>query len=322
MRFKILNTQPDHYPPESKEILAHFADYYEQQITQDQLPQVIGSYDIILMGLGHTWNRQVLQAAKNLKVLVTGSTGLDHIDMEYVKERGITIISLKGERALLDRVTSTAELGFGLLLSLVRHIPESFEHVKQGGWDREQFKGHELSEKIMGVIGYGRLGKIMAKQAKGFSMQIIAADPFRTEEELRADGVELVSMMELFRRADVVSVHVPLNESTVGLIGRKELSLMKSSAYFINTARGKIVDELALLEVLKKKQIAGVGVDVLSDENDFFITGVARSPLIEYARTHDNCIIVPHLAGTTYEAIYKTRSFLTQKVIAYIQSHI
>lgn len=318
---KILNTQPDHYSSEAKKMLSSIAEFEDRIVKQEELVNIVDSYDIILTGVGYVWNRQILEAAKNLKALVTATTGLDHIDIEYLNKKNIKLISLKGEREFLKSVTSTSELAFGLLLSLVRRIPYAFEHVKNGGWNRELFIGNELSEKIMGIIGFGRLGKIMARQAQGFSMKVIVADPYISKEEMTTNNVEFVKMPELLRRADVVSIHVPLEENTIGMIGVKEFSLMKKESYIINTSRGKIIDEKALLEALTYNQIAGAGLDVLSDENNFMITGIAESPLIDYAKTHTNCIIMPHLAGTTLEAINKTRLFLTEKVINFVQSY-
>ena len=318
MSVSVLNTEQEHYSESAKKELAAVAIVDERILTQEELVNVVGEYEVILIGIDLKWDANVLGAAKKLKILATATTGVDHIDCAYASSHGITIISLKGERALLNSVTSTAELAFGLLLSVVRNIPRSFDHVKNAGWNRNLFKGHELFGKTIGIVGYGRLGRIMALQAQGFSMKVIATDPARSVEELQADGVQKVELPELLSRADVVSIHVPLEEKTVDLIGQKEFGLMKKTAYLINTSRGKIVNEGALLTALEQGSIAGAGLDVLAGEVDFAFQGMGVYPLVEYAKTHTNCIIVPHTGGMTYEAVYKTRDFLARKVVSLI----
>jgi len=214
----------------------------------------------------------------------------------------------------LETITATAELAWGLLLSLVRAIPYAHHDVVfMKHWNRDAWKGYELKDKKLGILGFGRLGKIVAEYGTAFGMEVLANDPNVDFETISSRNVTPVSFDELFKNSDILSIHIPLNEGTTKLIGADEFKLMKPIAYLINTSRGEVLDEAALLKALENKQIAGAGIDVMTNEhaNGEFLK---NNPLIEYAGKHANLLIVPHIGGATYDSMAKTEIFIANKV--------
>lgn len=310
---KILIVEPDGYSPKALEIYRGLGEVLaEKKLNREELLAAVPDADVLVIRLGHKIDREVLGAAKNLKIIACPTTGLDHIDLEAAKEKGVVVVSLKGETEFLNTVTATAELSWGLLLSLVRNIPAAFESVKSGLWDRDSFKGAELRSKTLGVIGCGRLGKMCVQYGNAFFMNVLAHDPHINQSEIEKIGVESATMEELLRASDFVSVHVPLNESTENLIGKKEFGRMKDGAYIINTSRGKIIDEAALLAALQSGRLAGAAIDVMAEE-DAGGQFLKNNPLLEYAKTHRNLIIVPHIGGATHDSMRKTEDFIAEK---------
>lgn len=311
---KILISEPDGY---SQKAIGDYKSLGEvlsdKKLSRGELLAAAGDADILVIRLGHKIDREVFEAAKNLKIIACPATGLDHIDLQAAAEKNVKIVSLKGETEFLSTVTATAELSWGLLLSLIRKIPQAFDSVKSGRWDRDSFKGVELRDKALGIIGCGRLGKMMTGYGNAFFMNVLAYDPHVDQEEMERAGAEAVTMEELLRRSDFISVHVPLNGETENLIGEKEFALMKGGAYLINTSRGKIVDEAAMLRALENKKIAGAAIDVMASEE----AGgkfLENNPLLEYAKSRGNLLIVPHIGGATYDSMRKTEDFIAQRI--------
>jgi D-3-phosphoglycerate dehydrogenase len=257
-----------------------------------------------IVQLGVNITRDVIDSAPNLKIIATATTGLDHIDVSHAESKGITVLSLKGETEFLNSITATAELALGLLISLVRKIPIAHASVIHGKWDREGHRGHSLSGKTLGVIGYGRLGKMMALYGEALGMKVIYSDPNEPDE---------ISVLELLPQSDVISVHVHLDDGTENMIDADALQLVRPGAVLINTARGKIVNEQAVIEALESGALAGYATDVLSNELDFE-DSQATGDLIEYAQSHDNVLITPHIGGTTVEAREATDVFIARKL--------
>jgi len=311
---KILNTIGDIYTKEAKEILSSLGKVDYVTLTQDKLLEKIGEYDVAVIGLGLTFDKEVLDRAKNLKVIATTTTGLNHIDIEYAETRGIIILSLKGENKFLDTITSTGELAFSLMLDLMRFNPWAFESVKKYEWERENFRGWSLYGKTIGIVGMGRLGKIVAEGAKGFRMNVIFCDP----EVHHPDYEKVQSLDELLERSDVVSLHIHLAPETERLIGITELKKMKNGAFLINTSRGEIVDEDAVLSSLESGEIAGYGTDVLAGELSF-TKGFSDYPLVEYAKKNKNCIIFPHTGGMTHDSRSATDIFIAKKLSVFLK---
>jgi D-3-phosphoglycerate dehydrogenase len=318
---RILNTIGSDFTPQAKAILEKVAVVDYKILSQNELEKVIDEYDGVLIGLGLVFSNNVLEKARRLKVIATATTGLDHIDIESAKQRGIDVLSLRGEEEFLNTITGTAELAFGLLLDLSRFIPWSFEAVKRGEWRREEYRGHSLAGKTLGIVGMGRLGRIMAWQATGFGMKVIyndPKDPIFFYNDYQSQEYKKVSLDELLEQSDAVSIHAHLSNETENMFGTREFELMKNSAYLINTSRGKIVDEAALLKALERGDIAGYACDVMADALAFEQSGKAAHPLIEYAKNHRNVLIVPHTGGMTVESREATDIFIARKLANFL----
>jgi len=315
---KILNTIGPIYTNDAKDILNNVGkvDYLELP-NQKQLENKIADYDIAVIGLGLNFDRKVIDSGQKLKIIATASTGTDHIDLEYAKKRGIVVLSLKKDRNFLNTVTGTAELAFLLVLSLMRNFIPATKSTSNYCWTKK-FRGHNLYKKTLGIVGLGRLGSMMANYGKAFGMKVIAYDPCLDEEYFLKSDCEKVSFNNLLSTSDVISVHVHLNQETENMFNKKVFKLMKKNSILVNTSRGKIVNERDLLEVLRKKQIAGYGTDVLADELDFN-KKFKDNELIEYSQKNDNIIITPHIGGVTYESRFATDVHIAKKIIKKIQ---
>lgn len=314
MNLKILNTVGKKYTEEARKILEQIGQLDCLDLTQTELEDKINSYDILLVGLGLNINKQMIDKGSNLKIIATATTGLDHIDIKYAKGKGIKIISLRGENEFLNTITGTAELAFGLMIDLIRNISDSFNSVKNYEWNREKFKGHNLRGKVLGIVGLGRLGRMTAKYGNTFEMKVIGYDPYIEKKIFQKAKCKKVDFEELLNESDVISIHVHLNKETKNMFCEKVFNKMKTSAYLINTSRGKIVNENDLLEALKNNRIAGYATDVLANEptlNKEF----DNHPLVEYAKNHNNVIIVPHIGGMTYESRKATDIFIAEKIM-------
>ena len=277
------------------------------------------SADVLVVRLGYRIDEKWFAGMPSLKAIATPTTGLNHIDLESAGRRKIKVISLRGQTSFLKNITSTAELTLGLILVLARHIPDAFRHVKVGKWSRMSFRGRQLSGKTLGILGYGRLGKIMARYAKALGMNIIACDPSVSEKFMFVRGVKKVSMEELFKKSDIVSLHVLLTDDTHNLVKDKHLKSMKPLAYLINTARAELIEKDVLHSALKNKWIAGAAIDVMWNERGDG-SHLKKDPLWAYAKKNSNLIIVPHIGGATYEAMHITEEFIADLVKNYLKS--
>ena len=237
-------------------------------------------------------DKEVLQFGF-LKVINTCSTGLNHIDTNYCKENKIDVWSLKEDYELINDLPSTSELAFGLMMSLMRNIPKSFHSVKDGNWDYEPYVGHQIKGKTIGVIGYGRLGKIMCDLFYGWGVKLLATDPY--ERIITARGVPLDELLE---KSDVVFLHTHVTDDTRGMVDEEFLSYMKEGSYLINTARGELVDEKAIIESIECGHLKGYGTDVIKDE----FGDIQNSKLVEFSMNpNNNVVITPHIGGMTIE---------------------
>lgn len=279
-----------------------------------ELLRLAAGADLLWVRLRHRVDAELLAAAPRLRAVVSPTTGLNHIDLEEAARRGVAVLSLRGEVEFLRTVRATAEHTVGLLLALLRRIPRAAAHVEQGGWDRDPFRGGELYGKVAGVVGYGRLGRIVAGYLGAFGMRVLAADPC-VEPEALEPGVALVPLEGLLAEADVVTLHVSLSAATEGLFGAAQLAAMKPGALFVNTARGELVDEAALLAALEGGRLGGAALDVLAHERS---GGMGHSPLVRYAATHDNLVITPHIGGATRESMEKTEAFMAGRLAEFL----
>jgi len=228
-------------------------------------------------------------------IISCATTGSDHIDREVLDKRGVQVRTLREDRDLLMNLTPAAELSWGLLMACARKIPSALEHIRSGSWNRELFPGIMIKGKQLGLVGCGRIGGWMARYANAFGAEVVGYDPY---QEVLPENVRRVSLEELFEQSDFISAHVHLTEDTKEMLGEKLFNRVKPGAIFINTSRSGICDEDALLSVLLSGRLGGAGLDVLNGEPD-----ISGSPLIAYARTHDNLIITPHCGGFSPDAV-------------------
>jgi D-3-phosphoglycerate dehydrogenase len=312
---KILISESGGFAQEAAALLRQVGDLTLADLDREGLLCAVKEVDILWVRLRHRIDCEVMNAGQRLKIIVTATTGLNHIDLQEAARRGIQVFSLRGEAEFLRDIRATAEHTVALILALLRHIPAAFTHVRHGGWNRDLFKGRELHRKMVGVVGYGRLGRLVARILKSFDMPILAADPY-VDEGAVEDGVALVSLAQILREADLVTLHVNLCEQTRGLIGREQFAAMKQGASFVNTSRGELVDERALLDALYTRQLAGAALDVLCDEDS---SGMQANQLVAYARAHDNLIITPHIGGCTVESMEKTECFLADRLLTLLK---
>ena len=311
---RILNLEPQDYSPVARAVLDRLGDVSDGPLTRSELMDRVRDCNVLIVRLAHRIDREILDRAGQLRVVVSATTGLDHIDAEYAASKGIAILSLRGEVEFLRSIPATAEHTWALLLALVRNLPAAVQSVRAGEWDRDRFKGHELAGQQLGILGLGRIGEMVARYGLAFGMRVSAYDPFRQGWMERVERAS--SQADLFGRSEVLSIHVPLNEQTVRLVGEAELVRLPAGALLINTARGQVIDESALLQALESGRLAGAALDVLAEETR---GQLKSSRLLGYARSHANLIITPHLGGATVESMAATEVFMANKLKEFLE---
>ena len=240
--------------------------------------------------------KKVIDSAKNLKVICTASTGTSHIDKNYAAKRGVAILALTEERAVIQKISSTAELAFSLTLASLRHVVRGHNAVMQGEWDYTRYIGRQMNYLTIGVLGYGRLGSMYVNYCLAFGSRVIVYDPYKT---VTIKGVEQYNdICELFSESDIVSVHVHVTPETWEMVNAEKMKCMKHDVVLVNTSRGEIIDEEDLVDFLRKYPKARVATDVLRDEN----RNRLNSPLLKYAGQSNQVIITPHIGGMSREA--------------------
>jgi D-3-phosphoglycerate dehydrogenase len=257
-------------------------------LKNNELATIIGNYDALLVRSQTEVTAAIIEAGKNLQVIGRAGVGVDNIDIEAATQRGIVVVN-----APTGNTISAAEHTIGLIFSLARHIPKANASLKAGSWKRTEFMGTEIRDKTLGIIGLGNIGSEVAKRARSLEMKVIAYDPYLSEDRATQLQVKLVPLEKLFRESDFISLHVPLTSSTKGMIGTKQLAIMKPTVRIINTARGGLIDEAALAKAVKERRIAGAAVDVFVKE-----PATKSSHLVKT----DGIIVTPHLGASTSEA--------------------
>ena len=258
------------------------------KISADELLEIIPNFDALIVRSASKVTAEVLDKAKNLKIIGRAGVGVDNIDVNAATERGIIVINSPDGNTI-----AATEHTFAMMLAVSRNIPQANKVMHEGGWDRKKFVGVQLHNKILGVIGLGRIGAGVAKRAQSFDMNVIAYDPFVSADRAESLGVKLVELEELCKTADFITVHMPLTKKTENMISLAQMKIMKNSVRLINCARGGIINENDLVTALQEKIIAGAAIDVFTSEplnND--------SPL----RNLPNIILTPHLGASTIEA--------------------
>lgn len=291
--------------------LEDIADVVHFPPTQESLIDNINDFDAYLAAGSVKMNSEIIDKSSKLKVIATPSTGTDHIDTVYAKQKNIDVLHIAKELQLLEGFTATAEQAWALLLACIRNLPAAIDCAKNGNWARERFTGTQLYNKTLGIIGLGRLGKMMVSFGNGFNMKVIGYDI----EKKNIDGVKQVTLDELLESSDAISVHIHLNEKNKNFISKDIIKKMKKGVVLINTSRGAIIDENALLDNLKSGHVGSAGLDVIHGEWD---KDIYDHPLIKYARQNDNLIISPHIGGSTVESIIGARVFIGKRLAEYI----
>ncbi len=310
-RPRILVTESKDDSVRAQEILRSIGEVDFCDLSRQELLEKISAYDALVVRLRNRIDAEVLSRAPSLRCVATPTTGLNHIDLDIAKRSGVHVISLRGESEFLESVSATAELTWGLVLSLTRRLSECARGPFVENWDRDALKGVDLAGRTLGIIGLGRLGKKVARYGIAFGMNVLAFD---ADPSAVLEGVEAVSLEKLLERSDVVSLHVSFSSSSVRLVGEKEFSLMKPTAYFVNTSRGECMDEAALLKALSSGKLAGAALDVLSGENSGRADWTQNDPLIQFSKKDSRLILTPHIGGASRDAMEKTEIFIAQKL--------
>jgi len=266
-----------------------------------ELIKIIPQYDGLIVRSATKVTREVISAGKELKAIGRAGIGLDNIDLEAARERGIRILNTPGATTI-----SVAELALGHMLALARHIPQATASLKDGRWEKKRFMGTELYGKTLGIIGLGKIGREVAKRASAFGMDLVAYDPYVREVEVRDLGLKLLPLEDLLQYSDYITVHVPLTPETKHLLGEREFGMMKEGVRLIDCARGGVVDERALYNALVSGKVAGAALDVFEQEPP------QDNPLLKL----DNVIATPHLGASAQEGQVRSGVEIAEKIIA------
>lgn len=275
--------------------------------TADIILEKNPSAEILIVKLGHQINETLLSKLPKLRYIVCPTTGLDHIDLEYCAEKKIEVLSVRGQEKFLSQITSTSEIAWWHILELSRKVNDFQNKVIEGEWNRNQFVTESLQDKVLGICGYGRLGKQMANIGRAFGMKIIAHD----KQPNRVKGVESArTISELFNLADVVTLHIEASEENKSLINRKLINqISKPKFLLVNTSRGSIVDEQAIVEALKTGKIHGYGADVLDGETRENYDWLEKSKIWQAKKTNKfNITLTPHIGGATKDSQFKVEN--------------
>jgi D-3-phosphoglycerate dehydrogenase len=295
---KILITDKIH--EDGVKLLREFA---EVEIATDLKPAEllarVGDFDVLVVRSATKVTEDVIRAGEKLKVIARAGAGLDNIDTEAAGKRGIKILN-----APEAPTVAVAELVIALVLSFSRKIPQADLSMKSGKWEKKLFLGGELRGKTLGIVGSGKIGQAVGERAKAFGMKLLLYDVVKNEEFAKRVGAKYVGLDVLLREADFITLHVPLTPKTERMIGSREFSLMKPTAVLINTSRGKIIDEAALLQALEEKKIAGACLDVYEKEPPI------DSPLLKF----QNVVLTPHIGASTVEAQREAAVIIANKI--------
>ncbi len=272
----------------------------------EELKEIIGEYDGLAIRSATKVTEALLESADKLKVIGRAGIGVDNIDVQAATKRGILVMNTPG-----GNVVTTAEHAIAMMMSLTRNIPQGTISLKEGRWDKKKLQGREIMNKTLGVIGFGKIGSVAAKRARGLKMKVIVYDPVVTPEKIQKAGCESVSLDELYERADYITIHVPKIKKTANMLNKEAFARMKDGVMLINCARGGIVDEDALCEALKLGKVAGAAMDVFSEEPP-----PADHPLLSM----DNVIVTPHLGASTAEAQTNVAVAIANQISDYLKN--
>jgi len=288
---------------EQAEAMGYHCDY-QPTIRPVEAAQIIGDYEGLVIRSKFLLNREYLDAAANLRFICRAGAGMDNIDEAYAAEKNITLIN-----APEGNMDAVGEHAVGLLLSLMNNFRTSDIQIREGSWQREANRGYELKGKTVGIIGYGFMGKSFAKKLSGFGVNVIAYDKYKTG--FSDQFAREVSMEEIVKHSDVLSLHVPLTRETNGLVDDEYLFHFKKPIFFINTSRGKTASVQAVLNAIKQGKILGAGLDVLEVEK---FPSLAEQPWFEELRQSGKVLLTPHVAGWTFDSYRKISEVMAEKL--------
>jgi len=300
-------------PKEGLELLKkHELEIYEGDAppSKEEIKEGIKGKDALICLLTDRIDGEIMDASPNLKIIANYAAGYDNIDVKEATRRGIVVTNTPG--VLSETV---ADLTFALILAIARRVIEGDKLVRGGkfkGWAPMLLLGSDIHGKILGIIGAGRIGRAVARRAKGFNMKILYYSRKRKEEFEKECNAKFVDLHTLLKKADFISLHVPLTPETYHMIGKKELDMMKRGAYIINTSRGKCIDEKELINALKERKIAGAALDVF--ENEPFVP--------QELKELDNVVLVPHIGSASYETRSKMAVMVAKNVIEALNNRL
>ncbi len=268
--------------------------------TDGPIEEQIKGFDCVVVRSATKITREVIEAADNLKLVVRAGVGLDNVDKEAAKEKGVEV-----QNTPEAPTVSVAEMVFALMFAMARNVTQADSSMKDERWEKKKLTGTELWNKTLGIIGFGRIGCEVAERAKAFGMRVCAFDVIDIGQICMELGTEKTDFLDLIKRSDYITVHVPLVPQTKGMFGEKEFALMKKTTFLVNTARGGVVDEKALLKALNDGEIAGAALDVFENE-----------PPLEWDLVkHPRLVATPHLSSSTKEAQVRVGELTADKVI-------
>jgi len=271
----------------------------------EELKAAIADCDALIIRSATKVTEELLQAAGRLKVVGRAGIGLDNVDIAAATKRGIVVMNTPA-----GNVTTTAEHAIAMMMALARNIPRADASLKAGRWEKNVFQGRELFNKVLGVIGFGKIGSIVADRGRGLKMQVLVHDPYVTAEAIEKAGFEPVTLEELYRRADFITVHVPKLKDTVGMINRESFARMKDGVMVVNCARGGIIHEADLLEALRSGKVAGAALDVFEKEPP------GDNPLLALPQV----VCTPHLGASTVEAQTNVAVQVCEQILAFLKT--
>jgi D-3-phosphoglycerate dehydrogenase len=274
------------------------------KLPPEEFARIVGEYDGLVVRSAARVTKAALERVGRLKVIGRAGIGLDNVDQAAATARGVVVMNTPG-----GNTVTTAEHTIAMLLALARDVPQATASCKAGRWEKARFMGVEVSNKTLGVVGLGNIGRVVADRALGLKMKVAAYDPYLSPERARELGVDLVDLDTLVARADVITLHVPLTPETKGLIGRKELARAKKGVMLVNCARGGIVDEAALAEAIESGHVRGAALDVFEQEPP-----PADHPLLKLPQV----ICTPHLGASTGEAQENVAVAIAEQIVAYL----
>jgi D-3-phosphoglycerate dehydrogenase/(S)-sulfolactate dehydrogenase len=298
----------DDLSPEAKTILERIPGAqvdFKPGMKPEELREKIGAYEALAVRSATKVTAEILAAAPKLRVIGRAGTGVDNIDLNAATRRGVVVMNAPGGNSV-----SVAEHTLALLLALARSISDASHSTRAGKWEKKKYSsGRELLGKTLGVIGTGNIGALVVQRAKAFGMKVIAYDPFLSAEAAGKMGVELVDLSQIFRRADAITLHVPLTEQTKNMVGAAQLAQMKPGGLLVNCARGGLVDEKAVADALQSKHLGGAALDVFD---------VEPPPKDHPLFACENFIATPHLGGSTEDAQQNVAVIVCESMVEYL----